>query len=109
MMPRVGIEQERELPAATAMVLTALSGCSDAGVMHTALVYEALSLNLRDNAQPAYGSAHPYSLEARVVATSRRFTELLADADEERTADERIGHRMTVGRVLDEMTIVTPK
>ena len=107
MMPRVGIEQERELPAATAMVLTALSGCSDAGVMHTALVYEALSLNLRDNAQPAYGSAHPYSLEARVVATSRRFTELLADADEERTAEQAM--MAVLGETRDEADRTTAR
>jgi len=88
MLPRVGLEQERELPAATAAVVTMMNGCSDAGMTHAALTYEALSLNLRDNARSAYGGKHAPSIEARIVATSRRFTELLADPDEERTAEQ---------------------
>jgi hypothetical protein len=98
MMPRIGIEQERELPAASAAVMTSLNGCSDAGMVHTALVYEALSLNLRDNAQPAYGGVHPISLEARIVASARRFTELLADPDEERTAEQAMMAVLTNSR-----------
>lgn len=98
MLPRVGIEQERELPAATAAVVTAINGCSDAGMMHAALTYEALSLNLRANARNAYGGVHAPSIEARIVATSRRFTELLADPEEERTAEQAMMALMREGR-----------
>ncbi|MBM4375257.1 MAG: hypothetical protein FJ095_09245, partial [Deltaproteobacteria bacterium] len=98
MLPRIGIEQERELPAATAVVVTSLNGCSESGMMHTALVYEALSLNMRDNARAAYAGVHSVSLEARIVATARRFTELLADPDEERTAEQAMMHLLREGR-----------
>jgi hypothetical protein len=88
MMPRIGVDQERELPAATSVVMLALGGCGEAAMMHTAVVYEALSINLRENAMPAYCGAHQLSIEARIVAMARRFTELLADPMEERTAEQ---------------------
>jgi len=89
-LPRVGVEQECELPAATAVVSTALSGLNDASMMQTSLVYEALHLNYRKNAGVPYGGARTASLEARIVATARRFTELLADPNEERSADQAV-------------------
>lgn len=89
-LPTVGVDQESELPAAGGMVVSELTGLGNAGMVVTSLVYEALHLNHRANAGAAYCGVQPVSLEARIVATARRFTDLIADPNEERTADQAV-------------------
>jgi hypothetical protein len=80
-MPRLGEEQYAELPAATAAMMTLISGVSDVGMMQTAMVYEALHLQHADRLEPPYGGLRHPTVAGRIVAMARRFTELNADAE----------------------------
>lgn len=90
MLPRVIEDQYEELPASAAATMWAVGGFGDAALQNTVLVYEALSTGLRGWARPAYDGLREPSLAARVVATSRRFNELLSDATRPLTADQAL-------------------
>jgi curved DNA-binding protein CbpA len=90
LLPNLVEDQLNELPPAAAAVSAALGGFRAASQMHTVMVHEALCLAHPDHIAPAYrGLRHP-TLAARIVGTARRFTELLADPEAERTADDAI-------------------
>ena len=88
-LPALGLEQVRELPAATAVITTALGKLTNAGMVHSVLVHEAVHLRYRAELGEPYGGQHPPTLLGRIIATARRFQELLSDPDcgEERTVD----------------------
>ena len=105
-LPRISPDEEGKLPAASTVMTIALAGVSEASMVYSVLVYEALSLNYRDAAPKPYGGTHAPTLEARIVAIARLFIELLADPKEERTANEAmLGCLAGVREQADETTV----
>jgi hypothetical protein len=92
-LPALGLAQVRELPAATAVVTTALGKLTDAGIVHSVLVHEAVHLRYRAELGEPYAGHHRPTLLGRIIAAARRFQELLSDPDcgEERTVDLTLG------------------
>ncbi|MBW2457646.1 MAG: hypothetical protein JRI68_24290 [Deltaproteobacteria bacterium] len=76
-LPVVGVDQYAELPRATAVVTSALGKMTDAGMLRSVLVYEALHLSYQEEAGVAYGGARAPALLARIIAHARRFQEEL--------------------------------
>lgn len=70
-------DAERSLPAGTAAVLTTLSRASDAAMARTVVTYEALWLPRAARLGPVYAALRPASLEARIVAMARAYTDLV--------------------------------
>jgi DnaJ-domain-containing protein 1 len=91
-LPRIIEQQYPELPASAAAATWALGGFGDASIQHTVLVYESLSVAFQGPA-PYMGLRQP-SLQARIVAVARRFTDLLANLELELTPDQALSRLM---------------
>ncbi len=89
-LPKLADHQLEDWPPATAAMTTALGGLGDASMTHTVLCYEAIWNNCRAVLGAPYGGLRPVTMEARIVATARRFNELVADPDEELDADRAV-------------------
>jgi hypothetical protein len=76
-IPRVSEDAECRLPAATALVLTALGQLRPASVVRTVIAYEAQWLRQLDSIGPMYGGARRPMVAARIVAAAHRFNQLL--------------------------------
>ncbi|MEM6789510.1 MAG: DnaJ domain-containing protein [Myxococcota bacterium] len=89
-LPTLIDDQIPELPAATAVVTTALGGMSAVSKTTTVLIYEAIHLARRDVLGAVYEGARAPTLEANIVAVARRFNELIADPEEQHDADDAV-------------------
>jgi hypothetical protein len=69
--------QEDELPAGTAVVLTALGRFNEATTTRTVVAYESLWLRRGRRLGAVYGGARRPSLHARIIAIARRYNDLL--------------------------------
>jgi hypothetical protein len=69
--------QEDELPAGTAVVLTALGRFNDATRTRTVVAYESLWLRRGGRLGAIYGGVRRPSLHARIIAVARRYNDLL--------------------------------
>ncbi len=78
-MPALGLDQYRELPGATAFVTTALGRLTDAGMMRSVLVYEALHIEHREETGTAYGGERAPVMLSRLLACARRFQSGLSE------------------------------
>jgi hypothetical protein len=76
-LPFIGSHQYAELPSATAVVTSALGKLTDAGMMRSVLVYEALHVAHQSETGAAYDGAKEPALLARVMAHAQRFQEEL--------------------------------
>lgn len=70
-------EGEQRLPAATALVMTALGQLRQASIVRSVVAYEAQWLRNIDTLGPIYGGARRPMVAARVVVTAHRFNQLL--------------------------------
>src|SRR5690606_17165950 len=95
-----------ELPPASVSVATALGGMSKAAKAVAVLLYEATALRHRDHCAPAYDGARPATIEARIVTIARLFTALVADPDEELSADQAITRIRTSCREDADETVI---
>jgi len=72
-MPTLGLDQFKELPGATAFVTTALGRLTDAGMMRSVLVYEALHIEHGEETGAIYGGERGPAMLSRLIACARRF------------------------------------
>lgn len=91
-LPGLSEQQDAELPAGTAAVLTALGRLSEEGMMRTVLAYEAHWMKRVARLGPLYRGLRQPALLSRIVAVARSFNELLTPASgrEPLTADGAI-------------------
>ncbi len=90
MMPRLIEEQFEELPTSAAAAMWAIGGFGEAAIQNTVLVYESLTVAFSGHAKRAYNGSRDATLAARIVATSRRFNDMLSNPVAPMTADEAI-------------------
>jgi HD-GYP domain-containing protein (c-di-GMP phosphodiesterase class II) len=86
-------QDEKRLPAATALVLTALGHLRPASIVRATVAYEAQWLRRPALFGPLYRGTRPVSAMSRLVATAHRFNDLLTldpAADRACTPDEAI-------------------
>jgi hypothetical protein len=86
-------EGEQRMPAATALVMTALGQLRQASIVRSVIAYEAHWLKKLDALGPLYAGARRPMVAARVVLTANRFNQLLEPdlaASHNRTPDEAI-------------------
>ncbi len=76
-LPFIGIHQYAELPSATAVVTSALGKMTDAGMMRSVLIYEALHVAHQDETGAVYRGTKEPTLLARIMAHAQRFQEEL--------------------------------
>ncbi|MBI3204916.1 MAG: hypothetical protein HYZ29_25490 [Myxococcales bacterium] len=74
---RMTEDAEQRLPAATALVLTALGQLRPASMIRTVIGYESHWMRQADRFGPLYGGARRAMVAPRIVATANRFNELL--------------------------------
>jgi len=70
-------QAERRLPAATAVVLTALGHVREASMVRTVVAFEAHWLRQLDGLGPLYEGEQRPMVAARIVSTANRFNELV--------------------------------
>ena len=87
-LPNLIEEQVPELPPSTAATAWAVGGFGNAAIQHTVLTYEATAIAHPEHAPAPYNGLRAPTIHARIVATARRFTKLLADPDHEWTPDQ---------------------
>ena len=95
---RMTEDAEQRLPAATALVLTALGQLRPASMIRTVIGYESHWMRQAEQFGPLYGGARRAMVAPRIVATANRFNELLEPdlaASSTPTPDEAI-ERMRV-------------
>jgi tetratricopeptide (TPR) repeat protein len=80
LIPRLSEQQETEVPAATAVVLTALGHVNEPSVMRTVIAYESHWVARAARLGPLYGGLRQATLQARIVAIARAFNDLLTPA-----------------------------
>lgn len=76
--PILGEGQHAELPGATAFVTTALGRLTDAGMMRSVVVYEALHIENEEETGPIYDGERGPAMLSRLLACARRFQERLS-------------------------------
>ncbi len=93
-VPQLGADQEREVPAATAMLLTAMGRVNEPTVIRTVLAYEACAIARKDAFGSPYEGARSATLQAFMMAIARAYVDGIAGSlgAPARTADETIGH-----------------
>jgi curved DNA-binding protein CbpA len=74
-MPRLGDAGERELPASSAAVLTALGRVNEPSVVRTVLAYEAQWARRGRELGPVYGGLRPPAMLARILAVARTYND----------------------------------
>ena len=91
-LPGLSEQQEAEMPAGTAVVLTALGRLSDEGMVRTVLAYEAHWMKRQARLGPLYRGLRQPALLSRIVSVARSFNDLLTPASgkEPLTADGAI-------------------
>ncbi|MCA9625787.1 MAG: hypothetical protein KC731_42485, partial [Myxococcales bacterium] len=105
-LPRLIDEQVPEVPASAAATSWASGGFGDASTQHTVLVYEATSIAFPDLAPAPYDGLRAPTIHARIVATARRFCNLLADPDHERSPDQVVSTLLREARNEADRTMV---
>ncbi|WP_437578443.1 DnaJ domain-containing protein [Sorangium sp. So ce887] len=92
LVPQLSEQQEADVPAGTAVVLTALGLVNEPSVMRTVVAYEAHWVRRQAALGPVYRGLRQPTLQARILATARAFNDLLTPAPGETplSADEAI-------------------
>ncbi|MEZ4297536.1 MAG: hypothetical protein R3B70_21425 [Polyangiaceae bacterium] len=92
LVPRLGEEQERRVPASTAMLLTAMGRVNEPSVMRTVMAYEACAVSSRDAVGLTYDGARPATLQAELVAVARAYVDAVSTqlGSLARTADDAV-------------------
>ncbi|XXX78539.1 DnaJ domain-containing protein [Sorangium sp. So ce134] len=92
LVPQLSEQQDADVPAGTAVVLTALGLVNEPSVMRTVLAYEAHWVRRQAALGPVYRGLRQPTLQARILATARAFNDLLTPAPGEAplSADEAI-------------------
>ncbi|AKT37757.1 DnaJ domain-containing protein [Chondromyces crocatus] len=91
-VPELSDQQDADVPAGTAVVLTALGLVNEPSVMRTVIAYEGHWARRQGRLGPLYRGLRQPMLQARIIATARAFNDLLTPApgDEPPSADEAI-------------------
>src|SRR5690606_36922145 len=76
--PILAEHQYAELPGATAFVTTALGRLTDAGMMRSVVVYEALHIEHPEETGAVYDGVRGPAMLSRLLACARRFQERLS-------------------------------
>jgi len=76
-IPELSEQQEAEVPAGTAVVLTALGLVNEPSVMRTVIAYEGHWARRQGALGPLYRGLRQPTLQARIVAVARAFNDLL--------------------------------
>lgn len=105
-LPNLIEEQIPELPPSTAATAWAVGGFGSAAIQHTVLTYEATAVAHSDLAEAPYRGLRPPTIHARIVATARRFTKLLADPDHEYTPDQVLSQMIRGARSEADRTMI---
>ncbi|WP_437591033.1 DnaJ domain-containing protein [Sorangium sp. So ce1000] len=92
LVPQLSEQQEADVPAGTAVVLTALGLVNEPSVMRTVVAYEAHWVRRQPTLGPVYRGLRQPTLQARILATARAFNDLLTAAPGQAplSADEAI-------------------
>ncbi|WP_437652961.1 DnaJ domain-containing protein [Sorangium sp. So ce1182] len=92
LVPQLSEQQDADVPAGTAVVLTALGLVNEPSVMRTVVAYEAHWVRRQAALGPVYRGLRQPTLQARILATARAFNDLLTAAPGEAplSADEAI-------------------
>ncbi|WP_437781860.1 DnaJ domain-containing protein [Sorangium sp. So ce1097] len=92
LVPQLSEQQDADVPAGTAVVLTALGLVNEPSVMRTVVAYEAHWVRRQPALGPVYQGLRQPTLQARILATARAFNDLLTAAPGEAppSADEAI-------------------
>lgn len=92
LLPQLSEQQEADVPAGTAVVLTTLGLVNEPSVMRTVMAYEAHWMRRLSLLGPLYRGLRPPTLQGRILATARAFNDLLTPAPGETplSADEAI-------------------
>ncbi|WP_437968873.1 DnaJ domain-containing protein [Sorangium sp. So ce260] len=92
LVPQLSEQQDADVPAGTAVVLTALGLVNEPSVMRTVVAYEAHWVRRQAALGPLYRGLRQPTLQARILATARAFNDLLTPAPGEAplSADEAI-------------------
>jgi curved DNA-binding protein CbpA len=92
LVPQLGAEQERDVPATTAMLLTALGRVNEPSVMRTVMAYEACSVGRKTALGLPYDGARNPTLQAYLIAASRSYVDEVSASlgSPSRTADDAI-------------------
>ncbi|AUX29224.1 MULTISPECIES: DnaJ domain-containing protein [Sorangium] len=92
LVPQLSEQQDADVPAGTAVVLTALGLVNEPSVMRTVVAYEAHWVRRQAALGPVYRGLRQPTLQARILATARAFNDLLTPAPGEAplSADEAI-------------------
>lgn len=91
-VPRLGADQERRVPACTAMLLTTMGRVNEPSVMRTVIAYEACAIQGRDAIGPTYGGARNATLQAYLITVARAYVDAVSAqiGAPARTADEAV-------------------
>ena len=91
-IPQLSEQQEDEVPAGTAVVLTALGRVNEPSVMRTVIGYEAQWVRRQARLGPLYRGLRQATMQARIIAVARSFNDLLTPSPGAPpiTADEAI-------------------
>ena len=79
-IPQLSEQQEAEVPAGTAVVLTALGRVNEPSVMRTVIGYEAHWVRRQKRLGPLYKGLRQATIQSRIIATARSFNDLLTPA-----------------------------
>ncbi|MGK3996861.1 DnaJ domain-containing protein [Sorangium sp. So ce1024] len=92
LVPQLSEQQDADVPAGTAVVLTALGLVNEPSVTRTVIAYEAHWVRRQPALGPVYRGLRQPTLQARILATARAFNDLLTAAPGEAppSADEAI-------------------
>ncbi|WP_437735143.1 DnaJ domain-containing protein [Sorangium sp. So ce1335] len=92
LVPQLSEQQDADVPAGTAVVLTALGLVNEPSVTRTVVAYEAHWVRRQPALGPVYRGLRQPTLQARILATARAFNDLLTAAPGEAplSADEAI-------------------
>ncbi|MBK8254036.1 MAG: hypothetical protein IPK82_15400 [Polyangiaceae bacterium] len=92
MVPKLGAEQEKAVPAATAMLLTAMGRVNEPSVMRTVMAYEACSVGAGISTTTLYSGARSPTLQACLIAVARAYVDAISSqlGVLARTADDAV-------------------
>jgi curved DNA-binding protein CbpA len=91
-VPKLSEYQDDEVPAGTAVVLTALGRVNEPSIVRTVLTYEAHWVRREERIGPLYRGLRAPTLQARILATARAFNDRVTPSTGEApvAADEAI-------------------
>jgi curved DNA-binding protein CbpA len=105
-LPRLFEGQLGELAQASSGVVWALSGFAESAQNVVVLIHEALSVLHQEHAPALYAGARGPTLAARIVATARRFTELLSDDERDLVPEAAVRAMLRSSRSEADLTAV---